>query len=974
MKPLLRLLIAPAVETGDKDFAASMNALILLMIGVNTLLFVLPLRATLPFDELLLPVLVALAMCAALFWLMRREWTRLVHVLLVGLFWGMTTLGAIFAGGMHAPNVAGYIPVILVTGLLLSTRAGIGMAVLCALAGYALVLAEGSSLLPAPIMQWTSVTIWIANVILYGFIVVLLGSMARTIPTSLNRMRIPAEVVGQGSSEMRFQRIFNDAPIGMALVDLNERPVEVNQALCNILGYSREELLATTIPAITHPADREAEAQHKTATRDGTSASFFMEKRYIHADGHVVWGRLSVSAISDHQGKPLYYIGQLEDITEHKLVVKALEHSQQQLEAFFAQSLDGCFFMMLDEPVRWDVTSDKEALLDYAFYHQRITRINQAMLVQYGATPEQLLGRTPSDFFAHDLLDGRMIWRTLLDQGRLTIETTGRKCDDTPMWIEGEYVCLYDEQGRITGHFGIQRDITNRKQAEEAYRTLIEHSLQGLIIFQDNRIVFANAMMSEISGYTIDELLGAAPGEVFAQIHPEDQAMVRHFMHARLADQPLPSRYEYRIIRKDGKVRWLEARGVRINYRGRPALQGAYIDSTERKRAEENLRKAKQRYRNLFEEAPIMYVITLDQGGQPIIADCNQLFLSTLGYSQEEVLSRPLTDFYTPESRSRTLEGGWYQQALQGHPLSQERQIVARDGRIIETLLHARPEFDSDGQVYGTRAMFVDITERKRAEAEIRQFNAELERRVIERTAQLTVANKELEAFAYSVSHDLRAPLRGIDGFSRILLEDYADRLDNDGQNYLHRICAASQRMSQLIDDLLKLSRVTRTELYHNPVDLTTLAWAVAAELQQTQPERQVEFVIADDMRTEGDMRLLRVVLENLLSNAWKFTLHQPYPIIEFGAVPQPAGSTAYFVRDNGAGFDMAYADKLFGAFQRLHSEQEFPGTGIGLATVQRIVQRHGGRVWAEATIGKGATFYFTLAPHPEAPTEKPPG
>jgi len=243
---------------------------------------------------------------------------------------------------------------------------------------------------------------------------------------------------------------------------------------------------------------------------------------------------------------------------------------------------------------------------------------------------------------------------------------------------------------------------------------------------------------------------------------------------------------------------------------------------------------------------------------------------------------------------------------------------------------------------------------------EVRRHAAHLEQRVAERTAQLAAVNDELEAFAYSVSHDLRAPLRSVDGFAQALLEEYVGKLDAAGQDYLRRVRAASQHMGQLIDDLLNLSRLTRSELRMARVDLSRLARGVASELQTREPERRVDFQIADGVFVQGDRRLLRVALENLLGNAWKFTSGRPQARIEFGA-KRDGEEPVYFVRDNGAGFDMAYADKLFGAFQRLHGVHEFEGTGIGLATVQRIIHRHGGRVWAEGTVGQGATLYFTL-------------
>jgi signal transduction histidine kinase len=261
------------------------------------------------------------------------------------------------------------------------------------------------------------------------------------------------------------------------------------------------------------------------------------------------------------------------------------------------------------------------------------------------------------------------------------------------------------------------------------------------------------------------------------------------------------------------------------------------------------------------------------------------------------------------------------------------------------------------------------LAEIQKRDGALQDSHAEMEKRVEDRTTQLTVANKELEAFSYSVSHDLRAPLRSIDGFSQILLDDSGDKLDEQEKRYLHRIRAATQRMGSLIEDLLNLSRVTRSQIHRGRLDLSSLARSAANDLQNAQPEREVELRIENGLETDADSGLLRIVLENLLSNAWKFTSKRPSACIEFGKIQQN-GTPAYFVRDDGAGFDPAYAERLFGAFQRLHSTDEFPGTGVGLATVQRIVQRHGGRVWAESAEGHGATFYFTLAGTPYEETK----
>ncbi len=328
------------------------------------------------------------------------------------------------------------------------------------------------------------------------------------------------------------------------------------------------------------------------------------------------------------------------------------------------------------------------------------------------------------------------------------------------------------------------------------------------------------------------------------------------------------------------------------------------------------------------------------------------------GWEASQLVGRPLTVLVPERFHDSTRRGLLRYISIEpAEAFGNVVELIAlhKDGREfpIEISL-ARWE---DGPARFFTAIVRDITDRKRRDEELRAMNAQLE-----------VTNQELETFSYSVSHDLRAPVRAIDGFSAILEQDYADKLDNRGRDCLHRVRASAQRMYTLIDALLMLSRVTREEMRRDVIDLSALARSVATELQRLHPERNVEFNIAPGIIGVGDGSLVRVALENLIGNAWKFTSRQPKAFIEFGAVDQ-RGSTVYFVRDNGAGFDMVYADKLFGAFQRLHTTDEFPGTGIGLPTVQRIVRRHGGAVWADAEVDEGATFWFTLAPPVKAET-----
>jgi PAS domain S-box-containing protein len=373
----------------------------------------------------------------------------------------------------------------------------------------------------------------------------------------------------------------------------------------------------------------------------------------------------------------------------------------------------------------------------------------------------------------------------------------------------------------------------------------------------------------------------------------------------------------------------------------------------ERKKIEEALGKSEDLYNN----APCGYH-SLDKNG--VIVGINDTELKWLGYSREEVIGKmKFTDIITDTSCKKFEENFPRFKAL-GEIHDLEFDLIRKDGSILPILLSATVITDQDGNFLMSRSNIFDITFRKQAEEEIRKLNQGLELRVAQRTEQLETANKELEAFAYSVSHDLRTPLRSIDGFSQVLLDGYKDKVDENGKNYLQRIQIATQRMAQLIDDMLSLSHVSRREMNIQQVNLSNMVKDITDNLLLTQPERQVKFIIQDEVKVQADKRLLQIVLENLIGNAWKFTSKHPIAIIEFG-VQQHEGKPVYFIRDDGAGFDMNYSQKLFGAFQRLHTVNEFAGTGIGLATVQRIIHRHGGKVWAEGEVEKGATFYFTI-------------
>jgi len=380
-------------------------------------------------------------------------------------------------------------------------------------------------------------------------------------------------------------------------------------------------------------------------------------------------------------------------------------------------------------------------------------------------------------------------------------------------------------------------------------------------------------------------------------------------------------------------------------------------DITDHRSAVDRLRESEQRRLLHIQQTPLG-VIEWSIGGR--VVSWNAASERIFGYSEREAFGRHLNLIIPIEVRPQ-VDAIWSALITQRGGMRSTNQNVRKDGVYIECEWYNTPLIDEDGRTIGVASTVQDVTANRRNEEFIRRANHDLELRVAERTAQLADANRELEAFCYSVSHDLRAPLRSIDGFSKALLEDCHEHLDADGQDYLRRVRAASQRMGELIDDLLNLSRINRAELRRSHVDLSTLARKIADGLQTANPDRQVDWTIVPNISTDGDKNLLRVLLENLLGNAFKYTGRKERAYIEFGSRDEN-GRQVLFVRDNGAGFDMTYVDKLFQPFQRLHRPDEFDGHGIGLATAQRVVHRHGGRLWADGKPGHGACFYFTLS------------
>jgi PAS domain S-box-containing protein len=374
----------------------------------------------------------------------------------------------------------------------------------------------------------------------------------------------------------------------------------------------------------------------------------------------------------------------------------------------------------------------------------------------------------------------------------------------------------------------------------------------------------------------------------------------------------------------------------------------------------EELRQSEEIFRLIAVSAKEYAIFLLDPQG--LVKTWTPSAERIKGYSASEVIGKHFSIFYPEEDIQRGKPQEELRIAVEQGQYSEEGWRIRRNGPKFWASVLITCVRDGQGKHIGFSKITRDLTDRKQAEDAIAALNESLRLQ----NEQLIAANREMEAFSYSVSHDLRAPLRSLDGFSQVLLEDYADKLDDEGRDHLQRVRAASQRMGQLIDDLLNLSRTGRAEMNRVPTNLTQMAQDVIQELKNADPGRQVEFVVVDGITADGDPHLLRAALTNLLGNAWKFTARRPGARIEFGQNKRD-GQLVYFIADNGAGFDMNYAAKMFGAFQRLHAASDFPGSGIGLAIVQRIIHRHGGRVWAQGEVDRGATFFFTLAPGPQS-------
>ena len=743
-------------------------------------------------------------------------------------------------------------------------------------------------------------------------------------------------------SEKRYRELTEDMPLLVCSTLPDGTITHINELAAAAAGRTRAELIGAKVNALV---GRET-ADLLDTVRNVVTAEHPMESHeesHRDADGTMHWYEWTNHGFFDSEGRLVRIQAIGRDIAERRRAEEALLEREQRLRLANKVTNDVVWDLdIVNDSERWIATGDSvfgwtdiidEPVSD-AWWSDRVHPDDNARVHEsYHAVIDDPAATSWVEEYRFRRADGS--YAEVLDRGHV----------------------LRDSVGAARRVIGAMLDISERLRAEhelhesrDLMELIIQHDPNAIAVLDaELRYVFVSDRFLDDYGVRGEDVIGKHHYEVFPEI-PERWREI----HQRVLGGSVERAEADPFPREDGHVDWVSWE-CRPWHRADGDIGGMILYSeliTERREAEEELRQSRGQYETFINATDDIAFLKDDQLRYVIVNPANAVFF---GRSIEEVVGRTDAELMPAAAAEDCRASDLLALRNGGLVVTTEQQ----GDRVYES--RKFPVELTEGRT-GIGGYVRDVTEQRRAEGEVMRLASDLELRVTQRTAQLEATNRELESFAYSISHDLRAPLRALDGFSEILLQDYGEVLDDAGRDHLRRIKGAANHMAGLMDGLLQLSRLNRDELDFTDVDLTALAASFVAELHERDPARDVVVDVAPGLVARADPKLMRAVLENLLGNAWKFTSRHETALIEFGA-DQSAGGVTFFVRDDGAGFDMRYAKNLFGAFQRLHTPDQFEGTGIGLATVQRIVHRHGGTVWAEGEVEKGATFWFTLEP-----------
>lgn len=745
------------------------------------------------------------------------------------------------------------------------------------------------------------------------------------------------------ASKARFETLVLASAEVVWTADASGQVIEASPSWTVFTGQSDEEQLGEGWLDAIHPDDRER-VRMRWWDAVKSREMFEAEYRVWRVTGEWRWMASRAAPPLTELGTVREWVGMNTDITERKKAEEAIHLQADQYSTILTATSDGYWL------VDWDGT---------------FKDVNDSYCRMSGYTHEEILSMNISEIDCSiDEEAVRNYVSQIMENGFVNFETMHKKKGGEFIYVEVNAVYWKPTNQLVL----FIRDISERKQAELALRASEEKLREAQEIgelgsweldLETNRLHWSDEQ---------SRLFGRDPAlahptfeQALDYVHPDDRGMVSK-LYDNLLEGNEYFRSEYRIIRADGEERILDARGRRYDdANGKPVrLAGVIHDITERKRAEEQLAAAAIYTRSLFETSLDLLVTA---GVDGAIIDINQAGERILGRKREKLIGTQFSSYITEPDKIQAAVA----EVVSSGSIKDVLVTVAQpSGEVIQLLCNATLFHNPNGAVGGAFAAGRDITQLKRVQDELRRHQEHLEELVEQRTRELartndklSAANKEMEAFSYSVSHDLRVPLRAVDGFSRILMEDYGDRFDEDGARVINIIRENTVRMGILIDDILSFSRVSRAEMVMSEIDTSAIVRAVLRAIEPSVKERKLTFDVGSLPHILGDANTLQRVWSNLIENAVKYSSKKEEARIEIGS-RAGQGETIFYVKDNGAGFDMAQADRLFGVFQRLHGS-EFGGTGIGLAIVKRIIDRHGGRIWAEGRVGEGATFYFSL-------------